>query len=444
MKFGRAAAEFGWTLQNVNPEWEINRPCIDSRNCQAGEVFWGIKGERDGSQFAANALAKGAQAVVITSEWIDSVSSGSPIVMVDDSLGALTELGALMRREFSGRVLALTGSCGKTTAKELLAFVLSTKYKVLKNPGSYNNHIGVPFTLAQLDSGGYDIAVIEIGANHRGEIAELCQIVQPTAGLITMVGRAHLEGLGNIKGIAEAKGELFRALSAGKTAFVNFDDGYVVGQSQAVSNRVGYGFGYPPAGQAFARIYQGISNDGGFSVLNENYKFPFPDFMKIHALCAVAVAHTWGVETFNIAKALESFKGVEGRMQRKDAGGVIIYDDVYNCNPSSLKAALEFISHITQGRKIAVLGDMLELGEFSEEEHLRAIQLCGELNFDKWFTYGERYAEVEGANNFDSRELLIDALTDYVLQGDVVLFKGSRSMRMEEAMERFINRISRG
>ena len=444
MNFAIAAKELGWKLRNIDPDSEIGPPCIDSRKCSPGQVFWALKGNRDGGQFAEEALNKSVQAAVVTPYWVTKIHPGEPLVVVDDVLEALTGFSRLARKKFSGKVFALTGSCGKTGAKEIISAVLAPKYRVLKSPASYNNHIGLPFTLCQL-SPQWDIAVLEMGANHPGEIAALCEIARPTAGLITMVGRAHLEGFGNIKGVAEAKGELFRGLTGPGTAFVNFDDPFVVEQSTAVSNRIGYGFGFTPAGQGFARLYQGVpvENDS-FTVLNERYTFPLPGFMMIHALSAVAVGLTWGVEAFKIARALESFPGVKGRMQKLQFEGITIYDDVYNCSPSSLKAALEFIAGLPEGRKIAVLGDMMELGDFSPAEHQRAIAISRELDIHAWFTIGENYSKIENANNFSNLQELTQELRQTAKPGDIILFKGSRTMEMERILNEFIGRNGKG
>ena len=444
MKFAQTANELGWELRNIDPNSEIGPPCIDSRKCAAGQLFWALQARRDGGQFAEDALQKSAQAAVVTPYWVTKIHPSEPLVVVDDVLQALTAISRLARRNFTGKVFALTGSCGKTSAKDIISAVLAQKYRVLKSPASYNNHIGVPFTLCQL-SPEWDIAVLEMGANHPGEIAALCEIAKPTAGLITMVGRAHLEGFGDLKGVAETKGELFRGLTGKRTAFVNFDDPYVVGQSIVVPNPIGYGFSFPPAEHGFARLYRGIMGEsGGFTVLNERYAFPFPEFMMIHALSAVAVGHTWGVEPFKIARALKSFPGVERRMQKMRFEGVTIYDDVYNCNPSSLKAALEFIVSLPEGGKIAVLGDMMELGDFSAEEHQNAIDLCRKLGLHAWFTIGEHYGKIEGANNFSNLEELNAELSQTAKPDDVILFKGSREMKMERILNKFTGRNGKG
>ncbi len=441
MKLLRVAQSLGWKSRNVDDELELGPPCIDSRTCQPGDVFWGLKGKRDGGQFAAAALDSRALAVVVSEEWANKLPPEKPVVIVDDVLKALTSLAVLARSEFKGKVFALTGSCGKTGAKELIAHVLSQKYKVLKSPASYNNEIGVPFTVSQLGE-EWQAAVLEIGANHPGEIASLCQVARPEMGLITMVGRAHLEGFGSIKGVAEAKGELFRNLTGDKIAFVNFDDAYVVGQSAGMSKRIGYGFGLPPAGQGFARIYRGVLKPGrGFSLLERDLVFQYPDYMMIHSLSAAAVGHFMGVESYKIEEALKSFPGVPGRMQRLEVGGVVIYDDTYNSNPSSLQAALAFIAGIPEGRKIAVLGAMKELGEYSGEEHSRAIEICRELKFDKCFTLGDEFADIADSNYYEDKSELARDLLEFVKPGDTALFKGSRLLKMEDILKTFTDRL---
>ncbi|MBL7190104.1 UDP-N-acetylmuramoyl-tripeptide--D-alanyl-D-alanine ligase [bacterium] len=441
MKIGEAARELGWELRSVNPTMEIPAFSNDSRNISPGEIFWGLKGTRDGCEFAGDALEKRAGAVVVNRRWADKLPSGSPIIVVSNIEKALAAYGSLARSKFKGKVFALTGSCGKTTVKELLYQVLSKKYRVIRSQASYNNHIGVPFTLNLLND-KLEIAVIEMGANHPGEIAELCEIARPSAGLITMVGRAHMAGFTTLKGVAEAKGELFRGLIGPKLGFVNFDDAYIVGQSDILPHRLGYGFGLPPAGKGFARLYRAAETSDGFNLLNNDYKFPFPPFMMIHAVSAAAVGHFWGVETENIADALAKFEGLPGRMRRIVKEGIIIYDDTYNSNPSSLKAALQYISGLKAGRKIAALGDMRELGNYEEMEHKAAVKLLQELDFDKWFTCGEAFSKIEGACYCSDKDEMTHEIVKYLREGDIVLFKGSRANRIEHVMNEVLKMIN--
>lgn len=443
MNFGETSNTLGWKLRNIEAGWEVGPAAFDSRRTYPGDLFFGLVGEIDGGKFAEAALNKGARAAVVSRDWAGRIPAGKPIIPVDDPLQALADLGKLQRRNFSGQVLGITGSCGKTTAKETISHVLSQKYRVLKSPASYNNHIGVPYTLSQL-SPAYDIAVIEIGANHPGEIAGLCEIAQPTAGMITMVGRAHMEGFGDLQGVAEAKGELFRGLTISKTAFVNFDDPYVTGQSTDLQIRIGYGFSFPAAGQGFARVYQGIKRKNSFSVLNEKFVFPFPDFMQIHALAAVVIGHFWDVETFKIKDAMKTFPGVKGRMRRFEHEGVILYDDTYNSNPSSLGAAMKFIAGQSGGRKIAVLGDMMELGDFSGEEHERALSMARDAGFYKVFTCGDAFARAGSDEPYESHDKLGEALLRTAQKGDIILFKGSRLTEMEKVLNHFIPEDERG
>jgi len=439
MKYREAEISCGWRLRNIKAEAEIGPPAFDSRKIGREEVFFGLKGEIDGGRFALDAWNKGAQAVVVTEEWVQTLPAEARIVIVNDALKALTDLGRAVRSKFTGKVLGITGSCGKTSAKELISQVLSQKYRVLKNPASFNNHIGVPYTLARLDKDKFDMAVIEMGANHPGEIAGLCQIAAPTAGLITMVGRAHLEGFSDLKGVAKAKGELFRGLTGAKTAFVNFDDAFVTGQSSCIQARIGYGFAFPAEGQGFARIYQGIKTEDGFKVLNEDFYFPQPDYMKIHALSAAAIGHFWGVETYKIREALGSFPGVKGRMQRYEKDGVVFYDDTYNANPTSLNAALSFIAGLPGGRKIAVLGDMKELGSFSLEEHQRVLENADNLGFFRVLTLGENFLQAGSKENCRTAEEAAERLKSILKAGDTVLFKGSRAMQVEKVLNYFIS-----
>ncbi len=440
--FGEASKKLGWKLRGVNSEWVVGPPAFDSRQIEAGQLFFGLKGETDGGKFAYDALKKGAQAVVVSQKWAQKLPSDAPVITVNDTLNALKGIASLIRKQFKGKVLGITGSCGKTTVKEIIHCVLSKKFRVLKSPASFNNHIGVPYTIARL-SNEFDIALIEVGANHPGEINDLCQIARPTAGLITMVGKAHLQGFKDLRGVAKAKGELFRNLTGAKTAFVNFDDPYVVGQSSGMQIRIGYGFAFPPAGQGFARIYQGTKRRGGFSTIEAEFQFPFPEFMQIHSLAAVAIAHFWGVETFNIQEALKCFGGIKGRMQRIRHRNAVIYDDTYNSNPSSLAAALKFIASLPGERKIAVLGDMLELGYFSTEEHKRALELARKLKFERVITVGEEFAAAGSKENYETAEKAAATLKNILPLADIALFKGSRAMHIERILQQLIPEFER-
>ena len=440
MKFAAASYELGWELRSVNPKAEIGPPCNDSRKISPGEVFWGLEGARDGGEFAADALKRGAQAVIVNRKWADILPPGSPMVVVGDTQVALNAFAGNIRQKFRGKVLGLTGSCGKTTAKELIYQVLSRKHRVVRSFASYNNHIGVPFTLSKLN-GDVDIAVVEMGANHRGEISTLCEIARPTAGIITNVGRAHLEGFRTLRGVAEAKGELFRGLIGDKIGFVNFDDAYVIGQSKVIPHRVGYGFGLPPQGQGFPRIYRAVEHPGGFSLFNREYRFPFPPFMMIHALSAAAIGLFWGVPTDDIIDAIAGFEGVPGRMARREIGGIVIYDDTYNSNPSSLQAALQFISTLDKKRKIAVLGEMREMGASEVEEHENAVKMLKDCGFHRWFTFGGAFEAVPDSNCYDDKAEIATKVAGFLREGDIVLFKGSRATGMETVLEEVVRVI---
>ena len=437
MKFQNAVDRFGWKTRNVNLDSEIGLPCIDSRKILNGDVFWAMKGERDGGEFAESALEKGAQVAIVVEEWAEKLKSDAPVIIVEDVLQALTDLAGLKRDEFKGQVIAITGSCGKTTIKDLLTLVLSKKYRVLKSPASYNNHIGVPFTLCSLKD-EHEIAVVEIGANHPGEIAELSKIAKPDAGLITMIGDAHLEGFGDIIGVAKAKGELFRELYGEKIAFVNFDDPNVIRQSEVVENKIGFGFSEPPSYIEFKKIYSGKIEKGfGFSVDGQEIEFPFPEYLAIHALAAAAVGLHYNVPIDQIADAVCKFKGVKGRMQKVEVQGIRLYDDTYNSNPSSLKAALEYIAGLPGGKKIAVLGDMLELGDYSLREHQKVLLYAKNIDFHTVLTMGENFSAASSENNFTDDASLIEALQKITEKGDIILFKGSRMMQMERILEKF-------
>jgi len=426
----------------------VNGVSTDTRTIQPGNLFVALRGERfDGGAFVTQALAKGALAAVVSPDFPTGNHPDVPFLVVDDPLAALGELAALHRAKFSIPVLGIGGSNGKTTTKEMVAAVLRTRYRVLCTAGNLNNQIGVPQTLFGLTA-KHDVAVLELGTNHPGEIAYLCGIARPTHGLITNIGSEHLEFFGDLDGVEREEGALFAALGRG-TAIVNTDDRRVVRQARGIRRTIGYGFA-----SRGARVRgRGLRLDAGgcatFGVLKAGTRRPIPITLSVpgkhsatNALAAAAVGVAFGVPGRKIAEALLRFAPVGKRMETLVVGGVTVLNDTYNANPDSMAAALETLAGVkAAGKRIAVLADMLELGPASIEAHRRLGDEITRARVDCLLTYGERAKAVHEtakagfAVHYDQKNMLAEYLAELVSPGDVVLVKGSRGMKMEDVIE---------
>jgi UDP-N-acetylmuramoyl-tripeptide--D-alanyl-D-alanine ligase len=429
----------------------------DSRTVREGELFVALRGENfDGHKFLAEAFAKGCIAAVVeSSARIESVQT-MPLLVVANATRAMGELARLYRRKFAIPVIAIGGSNGKTTTKEMIAAVLRMKYSVLCTEGNHNNHIGVPQTLLKLER-KHEIAVVEIGTNHPGEVRYLCELMEPTHGLITNVGREHLEFFKNLTGVAKEEAALFENLRKrkGTIGFVNVDDRYVTAHAKKLKGKVTYSFSTKKAS-----VYGTITglDDAGcvqFSFAAKNARRVtkvYPPIAGKHnalnALSAAAVGLTFKVPASKIKGALEKFKPVGKRMEILDINGVTIFNDTYNANPDSMIAALQTLAsaHVT-GKRIAVLADMKELGETSVAEHTRVGKAAASHSVDYLLTIGEhaRYihdaATVEYKFHYDQKNMLAEYLSELLSAGDAVLVKGSRSMAMEDVVVFVLERL---
>jgi UDP-N-acetylmuramoyl-tripeptide--D-alanyl-D-alanine ligase len=416
----------------------------DSRTLQAGDLFIALRGERyDGHDYIAQAVRHGA-AACLSEEVIAGLSI--PVVQVRDTLAAMGDLAQSLRRRFSGPVVGITGTSGKTTTKEMLAAILARTGPGLKSSGNFNNLIGVPLTLFGL-SPEHRWAVIEMGMSARGEISRLTQIGEPAIGIITNVGAAHLETLGGISGVARAKGELFIHLPAGGTALVNADDPQIC--QLPVANGVHRVlFGSAPEAQVRASAVTAVDGSVHFTLhlpgIDIPVQLPLPGRHNVqNALAAAAAAWVLAVPAADIAAGLAEFRPCPGRMELLELpGDLVILEDSYNANPMSMRAALDALHDLGRpGRRIAVLGDMLELGEAARDLHRDVGALVAE-RADWLFTLGELAREIAaGAVDHGLPEERVVAATTLdellgrlsaVLQpGDRLLIKGSRGMRME-------------
>jgi UDP-N-acetylmuramoyl-tripeptide--D-alanyl-D-alanine ligase len=420
----------------------------DSRKCQPGEVFVALRGEKfDGHHFVEQILAAGALAAVVEKNWAEALTeSRGNLIAVDDTLLALQQIGHAIRRRWGKMVLAITGSNGKTTTKELAANVLAQGKVAHKTAGNLNNHIGVPLTLAEL-SHSHDVAVIEMGMNHYGEIARLCEIAAPNYGLITNVGRAHVEFFKTLDGVAKAKGELFAYLhKQDRIAFLNADDPQLRKVLPSGTKAITYGLQQPA--QVQGKI-AGIDENGCVTLAwrDQSIYLAIPGAHNAsNALAAVAIGEHFGIAPEKIKQALESTQPVAKRMQILRRGELTIINDAYNANPESMRAALEFLAAMPvhgNGRRIAVLGDMLELGEAAVMAHEEIGVIVRALPLHAVFAYGpqmkhlvQALGETKWAEHFESKSQLGEEVSRSVRAGDVILLKGSRGMAMEEVIDK--------
>ncbi|HVM87786.1 MAG TPA: UDP-N-acetylmuramoyl-tripeptide--D-alanyl-D-alanine ligase [Puia sp.] len=407
----------------------------DTRQLKPGDIFFALKGNNfNGNTFVKQALEKGA-AWAIVDEEIGSVSEKS--IKVDDVLTALQQLAKYHRLQFKIPFLAITGSNGKTTTKELIHAVLSTTYRTYTTQGNLNNHIGIPLTILKIKSDA-DIAVIEMGANHLKEIEGYCRYVLPTHGIITNAGKAHLEGFGGVEGVKKGKGELYDFLRANKgTAFVMWDYDYLHSMSKGISEIVRYGthdadiIGMVCQSEPFI----GVTMTKGISLKNISTQL-VGDYNLPNILCAIAVGKYFKVEDAKIKLAIENYLPSNSRSQLLEKGSNKIILDAYNANPSSMKAAIDNFAKLKADKKILMLGAMAELGEESTEEHQSLIDLIKKYNWEKVVLVGENFSKIDNPYlNFRSSTEAKNWFINEKLENTYILVKGSRSMQMEKVLE---------
>ncbi len=433
----------------------ISGVSIDSRHIDAGDMFVAFKGAQvDGHDFISQAISRGASAVMASTTWVGATSWSMdlPLILVEDPIAALAILAHLHRMRFDIPLIAITGSNGKTTSKNLITHILARQFKVHSTVGNYNNHIGLPVTLLSLND-SHHCAVVEMGASHPGDIAYLCSIAQPTHGLITNISAAHTEFMGDINGVAEVKGELFDHLILSKGhIFVNQDDERVRELTNAYERSTSFGF-YTDSDRRFK--LDGPDDEGHYTLLLSDdlgVLLPIPGkAIACNAAGAVAVSMLFGITAENIISALGGYQGEPGRMQRLQVGEVTFIHDAYNANPSSFWASLDVFGRMrTQGRKILVFGDMLELGASSVQEHRECASLIQESGIDQVYLVGTETAhtadalEGEGFTTFrhsESRADMISAFVSDSQDGDLVLLKGSRGMGLESFIQALEERL---
>ena len=416
---------------------------IDSRNPQAGAVFLAISGPNfDGHDFIAQAKSRGAVGLVVN----QAMNSGLPEVVVSDTRRALGDFAEAWRRNFSCPVIGITGSSGKTTVKNTCGQIMSCIGETLATEGNHNNDIGLPLTLLRMrDSHNY--AVIELGADKKGEIARLTEIARPDVGVVANVGPAHLAGFGSVQGVAETKGELFVGLPGSGTAVINADEPFYDYWRDIAGDRRIVTFGFVTNAD-FHVDRDAISQSGAVSRFDLQspdgeieIELPLPGMHNVNnALAAAAAAWAAGASLQSIQSGLKQARGATGRLQIIDtAAGMKIINDTYNANPLSLSAALQWLVSLG-GTAWLVLGDMKELGEKSQAMHRKAGVEAKRLGVQRLYTFGDASKEaVSGfgmnAIHFQDMDQLNERLRKDITPGITVLVKGSRGMRMERVVE---------
>lgn len=413
---------------------------IDSRKAHQGSIFFGLRGNNsEGGAFAADALSKGCTlAIVDKKEYVVS----EKCILVPDALETLQKLASFHRQQFPVPVIGITGSNGKTTTKELIAAVLSREKNIVFTEGNLNNHIGVPLTLLRINS-ETEIAVIEMGANHPGEIDFLCRLALPEFGIITSIGKAHLEGFGSFEGVIRAKTELYRFLAETEgTAFLNADNSLLMEQALQVNlKKITYGSqpGCDYRGELIPEetflsfIWYPSASAEGYTVktnLVGQYNFS-------NAMAAICAGMFFGIPERDICSAIEQYIPRNNRSQLHKTTHNELILDMYNANPSSMEAALLHFKSLPQSRKVVILGDMLELGSYALEEHTRILRLAESLPVEKIITVGPEFFNApkgEKTIAFISTDELIEEMKKNPLKGRQILIKGSRGIALERIL----------
>lgn len=410
----------------------------DSRNCPAGSIFFALKGDNfNGNKYALSALEKGcALAVVDEKEF----AIDERFVLVEDVLKSLQKLAQHHRISLGLPVIGITGSNGKTTTKELMAAVLKQRFNVLYTQGNLNNHIGVPLTLLSLKK-EHQIAVVEMGANHPGEIKDLVEIACPNVGLITNVGKAHLEGFGSFEGVVKTKSELYDFLrETGGQAFVNLDNKILFEKSEGIK-RIGYGI-ENNNGQVEGRI-TGSSpflemewKNYGDATIYELKTHLIGTYNAENVLAAVCIGRYFDIDSKLICEGINNYIPQNNRSQLIETANNKLIVDAYNANPTSMQVALKNFSQMEAPNKALILGDMLELGDESPAEHQRIVDLLTEYGFKKVFLIGEYFSKSNTPfPSFPTTDAFIQTITKQGLKDYYILIKGSRGIKLEGVVE---------
>ena len=443
----------GAERQNGRGEMPVNHLSTDSRTTRPGDLFVALAGENfDGHKFVNDAFVHGAVGAVVEPKWSGKTPPDFALLRVADTLLAYQQIAAHYRRSLGLKVVAITGSNGKTSTKDFTASVLARRFRVTKTEGNFNNHVGLPRTILEATAED-EIAVWEIGMNHPGEIARLAQLAQPDVAIITNIGVAHIEFLGSRAAIAQEKGDLAASLGANGTLILNSSDDFAQTIAQRTRGRVI--FAGIDRGEVQAREIVQTASGAEFSILEGAHRchavLPVPGLHMVqNALLAVAAGRVFGLSLEDCAAGLAAAPLAKARLQIKTIHGVQFIDDSYNANPDSAKAALRTLAELdTEGQRIAVLGEMAELGREAKKGHQEVGEAAASLGINRLITLGQGSAEIAagaqaaGLTNItvvSSAEVAADLLCENARPGDLVLVKGSRSARTERVLEEFAKR----
>ncbi|UCF06683.1 MAG: UDP-N-acetylmuramoyl-tripeptide--D-alanyl-D-alanine ligase [bacterium] len=424
---------------------------IDTRSGCAGALFVALKGEcSDGHSYLTEAVERGAAALLVSRKRrseAESAAGGLPVFSVGETLLGLQALAASYRERVGPRVVAVTGSTGKTGTKDMIAGILARRFKVHATPGNLNNHIGLPLTLLGME-GEEDVLVAEMGANHKNEISRLASIAKPEIGVVTNIGPCHLEFFGSLAGVAEAKAELVEALTPAGTAVLPADDEFFCFLRERTSARV-VSFGLSEASDWRIGDIE-VGNGGGYRFTIGSHPMRIARYGRhniLNAAAAATVGFLLEVPPETVAEALAGVGAADGRGILYDVGGILVADESYNANPDSIRAAVDgFVEIPVSGKRWLVIGDMLELGDHSIKLHAEVGVHCGRAGVDGIFTLGAETVELSRAaaaqrrapgaiSHFLGVETLAEYLNGLLSEGDAVLVKGSRGMHMERVIE---------
>ena len=423
----------------------------DTRLVKKGVLFVALIGEKfDGHDFIQTAIEKGAAGVVVSRNYSETELRDLPITVIqaEDTLKAYQLLAKVYRRRFSIPVIAITGSNGKTTTKDFTAAVLSANFNVLKTEANFNNEIGLPKTLLQLQA-NHQVAVVEMGMRGFGQIAELAEIAQPTIGIVTNVGETHMEILGSLANIAKAKAELVEHLDENSVAILNADNSFVAAMQSKVKGKcITFGIDKPSDLKAgHIKTVHKNCTEFDCTFKGQSYSFVLPIVGRhnvYNVLAALAVGFTLGLSAVEMQKGLTGFAATKMRFEIQQVGLYQVINDAYNASPMSMKAALETLADVAARRKIAVLGDMLELGSVSVAAHKNIGKLVADQKIDALITFGDMAAHIAQEARTAGVQLVYTckshaeagiALKEILQPEDTILFKGSRGMQMEKIID---------
>ena len=444
----------GGSISAGDPKATVSRVSTDSRTLQGGDLFVPLRGPNfDGHKFVAQAVERGASGAMVEEKWSGKAPPGFGLIRVADTLAGYQALAANYRGSLSLKVIAITGSNGKTSTKDFVAAALSKKFRVTKTEGNFNNHVGLPQTM--LAAGSEDqIAVWEIGMNHPGEIAPLAKLAAPDVAIITNIGVAHIQFMGSREAIAEEKGALAEAVAAGGVVILNADDPFSESIARKTHARVILA-GVENGSVRATEISQNATGSE-FTILEGAHRcraqLPVPGIHMVqNAMLAVAAGRIFGLSLEECAVGLASAPLTKARLQIREIDGIQFIDDSYNANPDSMKAALRTLIELdADGRRIAVLGEMGELGEESERGHREVGECAATLRVDELIAVGSTGASIiargaekaglEKSRAVSSPQEAANILAKNAAPGDLILIKGSRTARMERVLEAFANR----